>query len=314
MGYNDTPSGSSAANKLDDSIRQIAQNLHPQLFKVATEDGGGIDVLLHPAGMTAVSATTLIEPLLPKPRRKKGTITTHDLQGFIDATVRHTEKDKSSVFVKGDGSAIVAVLNFHGTGADQQDHGDLRVAYAPVLSRQWRAWTTIAGRALKTAEFATFLDENVEDVGQPPVKPAGRQEPEPRDARLLDLAKIHKTAYASQEELLLLARGMKVSVSAKVEENFNPQTGEIEALLSTTHKTSGSTTKVPGLFVLKIPVFDRGAVYELPCRLRYRSSVEDGLLWSFTIIKEDLAKQDAIEEIFKKVADATKLPTIYGEA
>jgi hypothetical protein len=306
-------------------IAALAENQKPQILSTTGHKIG--DILITPAGMMVREVAEYLEPFLPRPLRKKGTIISHDLDSFIAAMQAHTqtEKDtgtaggnsasKSTVFVKKDGTSIVGILNFHGPGADQQDHSDLRVSYAPKFSKQWKDWQEVMKNgAIPTNAFADFIDEHIEDIDQPP-EPVGKGKIEGPDARFHKLASTHKTTYAAPEELLLLARGMKVGVNAKVEEKFDPQTGEITALLQTEHKAdtgaASKPNKVPGLFLLLIPVFEGGALYRLPVRLRYR--VANGLLWSFNIINEQKALDDAVGDMKKRIAEETKLSTWYGD-
>jgi hypothetical protein len=72
-------------------------------------------------------------------------------------------------------------------------------------------------------------------------------------------------AYAGQDEMLLLSRGIEINESAKAKAATNLQTGERTLEYVTEHKDgNGGKISVPGLFLIAIPVFKDGVVYRLP--------------------------------------------------
>ncbi len=74
---------------------------------------------------------------------------------------------------------------------------------------------------------------------------------------------------------------------------------------------AGVTLKIPGAFLIAIPVFRNGDCYQLGVKLRYR--VSNGVvLWSFAIHRADACFDDAFRESCDRAAKETELPIFIG--
>ena len=118
--------------------------------------------------------------------------------------------------------------------------------------------------------------------------------------------------YAGTAKLLELAKGLSVRVGAQVKNHVNLGTGESQIQFVTEHADeAGKPLKVPGLFLLGLPVFEAGAAYQLPVRLRYR--VNGGsLVWWFELHRPEVIMRDAVDGAVEKVRAETKLPVFSG--
>lgn len=74
---------------------------------------------------------------------------------------------------------------------------------------------------------------------------------------------------------------------------------------------AGAPLKVPSLFLLGIPVFDRGPLYRIPARLRYRLNGSK-LTWIVTRYRPELSFHDAVDDYALQIESATGLPVFRG--
>jgi hypothetical protein len=171
---------------------------------------------------------------------------------------------------------------------------------------------TWAGRLepMATPDFADFIDDHIEDIGTPPTKDEKNKE---AAERLLSLAKLYGTHYATKEDLIALSKGVRIHSKDEVEQVVDPQSGEVTFNYTSAHTANRGSDriKIPGLFILQIPVFEKGDVFRLPVRLRYRVN-GPSITWSFKIINLDKARDTAIEDMKKLLTEALPISTFFG--
>ena len=74
---------------------------------------------------------------------------------------------------------------------------------------------------------------------------------------------------------------------------------------------SGQPIKVPNLFMIAIPVFDRGDVFRIAARLRYRT-LGGRVEWFYDLYRADKVFRVAIDEAAAFAATNTGLPMFSG--
>ena len=117
---------------------------------------------------------------------------------------------------------------------------------------------------------------------------------------------------ASPQRLLELSRGLSIRVGSKVKQTVNLSTGEAQIGFEETHDgTDGAPLKIPGAFVVGIPVFRNGALYQMLVRLRYRVS-GGSVVWFFAPQHADRIWDDAITGACAGAQEKTELPLFYG--
>lgn len=276
----------------------------PQIIDAgAGADGTPIKVLVVGKGRQIVDLRPHFAEARTAPLRRTGTAKHTTLLSFIDHVNRFKDVD-SAVFAEVSASPkAVAVLDYHRTGSEGAPRfGKHRSEYAFPLSERWMAWMAKNGVVMDQASFAEFLENRVLDVASP----EGLGETSRSIAAKLG------QSFATPQKLLELSRGLAVREGSVVQNAKNLSTGETQIQFTTQHTDErGEPLKVPGLFLLAIPVFDDGAPYEIAVRLRYRLNA-GRIAWFYEVHSADVVLRDAIEEACSRVAKETALPVFRG--
>lgn len=249
------------------------------------------------------SVRRLIEEFRLRPERRTGTAKVQTLASFYALLNRHKDAD-SAVFADMNWRApkLLAVVDYHKREEEAHEPRWLghRIAYEFPLSDQWQAWVGQTGQMMKQGDFAAFIEDHIADLAAPT-----NQETE-------EWERLFATSIADPHEIAMLSRGLSVSVGAKVGRAVNLQSGEGEIVFEEVHRdNAGQKLKVPGLFVISLPVFFRGERVRLPVRLRYRVNGSE-LLWAFQLWRPDEFVTDAIERDCDAVRVETGLPLYEG--
>lgn len=290
---------------------------------------GAIDVLVAPEGIKLHSLKALRDEYKDKPDRREGTAQLQDLASLIQHVNRH--KDGDSVLyadILTTAPSLTAVLDYQQAGADMVDtarFGKHRAHYAFPLSEEWKAWFAGNGpkNAMKQSEFAAFLEDRIADVANPPdwvqspvqeERAAGGDfgERTPQE-ELIHLAGLLNTSFAGPARLMDLARGIKIHAEEQVQHQQVLTSGETALVYKSEHKDEhGSPLKVPGLFLIAIPIFRLGVRYQLAVRLRYRLA-QGQVFWFYELYRHEVAFDHAVREACEKARNDTALPLFYGK-
>lgn len=236
------------------------------------------------------------------PERKTGTALVDTLQSFIDLTNRHKTAD-SAIFANTDwkAPALTTVVDYHkaeGTDAQWLKH---RIHYAFPLSEQWKTWVAMNGKPMNQSDFAQFIEDNIADLSSPEVM------------EVTDFEAKFATKIATPSELVALSRGLAVHVASKAVSSVVLQTGEGQIAWDEAHQgADGKSLKVPGLFMLQIPLFHMGEAQRVPVRLRYRVR-EGATSWFYQIFRPDVAVTERVLEDYEDAMKATTLPGFIGK-
>lgn len=252
---------------------------------------------------TLESAKDLLDDYLERPERRKGTAKLGDLQSFI-AHANRFKDTGSALFADPTPTrpSLTSVLDYHQGAGGQPRFGKHRGVYEFPLSDEWKIWTGRASKPMAQAEFGEFLENYVTDV----LDPAGA------GPTAKDLAATIGCHFASPSKLLELSRGFSVNVGTKVRNAQNLSTGEISVQYQVEHADdAGALLKVPGAFLVGLPVFKAGAPYQLAVRLRY--ALRDGsVAWRFELHRADRVFDHAFNEACTKATADTDLPLFVG--
>jgi uncharacterized protein YfdQ (DUF2303 family) len=257
---------------------------------------------LHGESPEFDSLKRLAEEWRQHPERKTGTAQVDTLTSFIDLTNRHKTAD-SAIFANTDwkAPALTAVIDYHsveGTDARWLKH---RVHYAFPLSEQWKTWVATNGKPMTQADFAQFIEDNIADLSSPEA------------LEVTDYEAKFATKIATPSELVALSRGLAVRVESKVASNVVLQSGEGQIVWDEAHQgADGKSLKVPGLFMLSIPLFHMGETQRVPVRLRYRIR-EGSTLWFYQIYRPDVAVTERVTEDYEDAMRETGLPGFIGK-
>lgn len=281
---------------------KLLQITHPEPDNAVPEQ---VLVAVLPAGLTLQSVKPLFDAYRAAPERRIGTAKLDELDSFIAHVKRFADED-SAIFADQNDEApkLTAVLDYHRKDAEGDPRfGQHRAEYAFPLSDEWEKWTEKNGAQMSQADFAEFVEARIADA----IDPANAGE----GARVLE-TKLG-ISYASPARLLELSRGLTISVGRRVQQVVNTGTGEAKIAFAEDHTdpTSGAPLKVPGGFVIGIPVFRGGAPYEIPVRLRYRAA-GSSVVWFLELYRTDVVFRHAFREAAEKARTETNLPLFFG--
>ncbi len=287
------------SNKTEaDSVAELAKkSTVASLLKLEN----GVQILTLPVGMEVQSVKDELEEYLTRPERRKGVAKLQELESLIEHTNRF-KGPNSVLFANKDTPSIQCVFNYNEAGATgQAEFGDHRALYTFPFSDQWKAWLDRDEQWMKQDIFAEFIEERIMDIGDPSA--AGEL--------AMHLAAVLETSFASATRLVELSRGLSVTVKNQVANHVRLGSGETEMMYKTEHnEPGGAKLKVPGAFLISIPVFQGGAFYKIGVRLRYR--VGGHVEWSYSMHATDRVFEHAFNEACDKAIEGTSLPLFRG--
>lgn len=292
------------------AVIDTVQRLHEtMILRVANDpEDPKVDLLAVPAGVQMLSVKKFLDEYLPAPERKKGTATLTSIASFIAHVNRH--KDESSVvFAQTSGQPkLTAIYDYHEVAGDEYVAGegarwcDHQAVYAFPISTEWRAWQAVNDKQLEQSAFAALLEDRIADVADPSLA----------NEAVNDLLAKIECDLASPARLMELSRGLSVHVESRVTQAVRTSSGETQMTFLQEHKDeSGKPLRVPGAFLLTIPLFQGGPLYRVPVRLRYRV-LQQKVVWCISLYRTQEVLDHAVQEALAQVAKETALPVFEG--
>lgn len=254
-------------------------------------------------GQRLGSVKALIEEHRARPERRVGVAKMQTLSGFYRLVKRHQDED-SAVFVDMNWRApkFTAVIDYHKQADSKHEPANLRhrIVYEFPLSEPWQEWVKMNGEPMQQERFAAFIEDHIAEIVAP------------TEAEQALYEKQFSTRIADPFEVMTLSRGLAVSVDAKVGRAVKLQSGEGEIVFEEVHRDGGGEKLiVPGLFMLSVPVFFRGANVRFPVRLRYRVA-GGSIIWFYQVWRPEDFVTAAIEKDRDAVVVETGLPAYEG--
>lgn len=267
----------------------------PQMESISIKalQSGHLPVIMTPEGYKAQVLSdlplTALEKHLAAPLRKSGRVVLHDVVSFIHYINQHKTEHTTSIFCDANYQEskvdLVAIFNDHGT--DNTGWRDHTAAYSPVQSVEWQRWVGRNRKVFDQIEFASFIEDNLQDIATVEGMPSGTQ-------------------------MLEMSMNLEANQDSRFKSNIRLQSGGTE--LTFVQKEDDATLEKMKLFErfsIGIPPFFNGSAFRIDARLRYR--VRDGKLnfW-FELIREDKVLQAAAEEEITKIIEGTSLTVLQG--
>jgi uncharacterized protein YfdQ (DUF2303 family) len=260
-------------------------------------DVGGRSVLVVQSGQQVHEVKKYLDTYLTNPERRTGTARLDSLESFSAFALKF--KDDGSVIYADRNVPSLTFIEDYNT-ASQPRFGEHRGSYAFPLSDEWALWTTTNRRMMDQKTFAEFVEARISDVSDA-VSPSGRA------AEFANKCGVH---YSGPSILLDVSKGMELNANIQIKQARKLQSGESEFSYVESHESKGFL-KIPGAFLIAIPVFRGGACYEIPVRLRYR--VDGGAVkWFFELHRPEVFFDHAFTEACTKAGEATTLPVFMG--
>lgn len=215
-----------------------------------------------------------LERLLPAPVRARATVTANSAE-TLSAYINRFKSENSAIFADQAKFTIVGIIDYHAPSAPAfREH---RVTYVAPRSLEWQTWTGGSGKRMAQSDFAQFIEDNVVDIRTPP-----------------------------GADVLEVARGLQAKKSVEFASAIRLADGAQQFTYNETIDGSAAkgTIKVPEEFVLGIPVFFGGDLYEVRARLRYRIDGGKLMLW-YELYRAEYIERDAFDAVCKGVSEAT---------
>lgn len=253
-----------------------------QESRILTIEHGGVvaPILLTALGNGSFRADNpkgFLDAFRANPERRQGVAVLTDLASFEAHALRFKDAN-SAIFVVPSADdatppSFLAVLDYHEAVAMNPEalprFGKHRGSYAPAFSAEWEAWTGKSGKGLDQATFAAFVSEHAADI----------LDVEGRAGMLTDLpawfadrfgGKVVREGgpasfFASCQVFLDLSEGLSITVTDKIVDVKKRDNGSTSISFESSATTS---TDIPPAFVIAIPVFERGDLYQIPGRLK----------------------------------------------
>lgn len=310
-----------AANVAETIARVMTDNLRPHVVADGTE--GWPFLVAHTEGMRISDMTRVLREAEDRfqPPRRRGSDRLTTLDSLIAWATRF-KGDTSVLFASKDGKApsLTCIANWHGAGAaapsdrdPSAQHGDHRGIYSFPLSKEWKYWEAAAAEPLSMDELGEIIEASAKDFLEPTPALLGAGKPqEDWEKRMIETAAKLGGRFAQYSQMIQLAREFALNENNTVQVKRERDSGEQTAVFVNEHKdATGQPVKIPNLFMIAIPVFDGGALYRLPVRLRYRTA---GGKVQFILTRYDpeSAFDDAFDEAVETASQASGLPVFYG--
>ena len=332
-------------SKIIETAREASASYAPTVLDVSLEDGLEVPILLTPDGdggyaHHSVKAEVDLwrKEYEEYPKRRKGVAKLTELDSFI-AHLKRFRCDSSAVFVSGDVTkpTFTSVLDYHdalwtepkkdsdviqGSDGDAADepvantealprYGEHRGVYTPEFSDEWRMWAGASGKWMTQGAFSELVNTNVRDVREIIVNEVMAESTEwywKRFGRGREMTEF----YASPERMLEIAEGLVMTMTDKIGQISRRDSGEIKVTFEAERSTD---VEVPVAFLLEIPVFQGGELWQLPCRLRVRLKQQGEtrvMEWSIELFGAARTVKAVLDEMRETIIQATGLPIFAG--
>ena len=266
-------------------------------------DGPEVPLIVRPTGNGSVaveSVKKLLDEYRPAPERRKGTAKALTLASFIALTIRHMDADSALFAVlSGDKPSLTAVFDYN-TLDHAPRFGQHRASYEFPLSHEWKQWGNRDGQVMSQGDFAAWIEDHIAELASP------------IDAEIAQYEDLFKTKIALPSDMITLSRGMAISIEARSVEARVLQSGEVQVSYEEVHKDGrGEKLIVPGLFIIKIPLFVDAEDVRLLTRLRYKV-IGGKITWSYQLYRPELVMREVMSMAAEKAAQDTGLPMYEG--
>lgn len=247
-------------------------------FPFAKGDG----VIPHVALPDSVKITE-IEKLLPSPVRARGTVTFTTLGSFIAYYQKYAPAFTPLLTAKNrsDGIELQCTFDYHDVTGDavQPEWGQFIAVCKFPTDLKIQGWLDGSGRYISQADFANLLELRLKDIVAPDA------------ATMLEVVShLEATKNAHVKSHVRLATG---AYSFGWDEDIK-------------FKAGIGATEVPFEFTINVPLFRHGPKINIPCKIRYSLTREDGLNLAYLIMNIQDYKDKAFEDVIEKVETETK--------
>lgn len=210
-----------------------------------------------------------LEKFLACPNRIRAKVQVHDLPSLLEYTRRHAD-DRTVVWVSMDPRtfALSFTVQLDDHAADEPSWRTHSCIYTPRMSEEWTRWLAHNAKQMDQVEFATFLEDNLQDIAPGENGPSGT-----------DMLKMALEFEARQDQ--------------RIKSHVRLQSGAIQLeYVAQDDEATVNRMQVFDRFAIGIPVFRGGAAWKLDARLRYRVREGKAAFW-YELIRSDKTHEAA---------------------
>ncbi len=225
------------------------------------------------------------------PRRKTAKVVLHDAPSFISYVKRHGSLSDSTIWCNADylkGSvSFTSILNDHGADEDQPAWRDHTAKFSPTFSEEWNRWSASNSKAFNQADFAGFIEDNLQDIASDDGFPTGAQ-------------------------MLEMAINFEARQDMRFKSAIRLQSGGVQMnFVQDDDKQTVEKMNLFERFRIGIPVFWNGDAYPVVARLRYR--VREGkLTFWYELVRQDKVLEAATMTMIQAVKAESGMPFFFG--
>lgn len=226
---------------------------------------------------TTIDLRKDLEKYEPQPRRKTGTYTVTDAESFIAYLAKHGLPE-TELWANDKAGTIRAVVNAHGAGQHIPGWSDHTATLALPFTKDWKEWTSADNKLMAQTEFAAFIEDHLPNFATP-----------------------------SGADMLELAQTFQATTKVDFDSSQRLKSGETQ--ISYVENTTAAAGKkgalaIPDTFELGLQVHERGPVYKVKARFRYRIN-GGNLHLAYRLDRIDDVRRHAFDEVTAQVATTT---------
>jgi uncharacterized protein YfdQ (DUF2303 family) len=261
-----------------DDVASVVRDIALAAAKPERLDTTDPSAIVVPAGaQLQVIDPARFDALLDHPRRTSGVVRPATLAALIGYVSFHDGGAETSVWVNDESGQVVAVLNDHaGGGENEPGWGDHRAEFTPRKTPEWIRWTRADGQWLEQEAFAELLEDGLGEIAIP------------EGAELLEVAQTMSGHTDVQwQSAIRLSSG---AIKAEYVEEISAKAGQKGDL------------EVPTEFTLVLAPFYGEEVVQLNARLRWRLRAGK-LTLSFRLDNPHRALDEAIHRMAARLGE-----------
>ena len=224
------------------------------------------------------------------PRRKRSKVSTNDADSFISYIQLH---DLASTTIWCDTNyltgkvAFTAILNDHDSDEFTPDWRDHQATFTPSFSEEWNRWKTADRKIFGQADFAAFIEENLQDIASCEGSPTGAQ-------------------------MLQMALSFEANQDTRFKSAIRLQNGGVQmSFVQDDDAQTLANMQMFDRFSLGLPVFWNGDAYQVDARLRYRVKEGKLSLW-YELIRPDKKLESSTKTLIEKIKEETGRAFFFG--
>lgn len=215
-----------------------------------------------------------LDKFLSVPSRHTGEVEITSAESFIAYFKKYNEY--GAIYGNIEQAGFKAIFNEH--TKESAGWRDFSANYRCNLSQEWLLWIKGNGIAKNQTAFAKFVEDNLLDIHSP------------SGAEMLEISRS-----------LEAKKSVNFASAIRLENGQNQFTYE-EVINGTAGK---GTLQIPETFKIAIPVLERGAVYGIEARLRYRIAGGGQLSMWYDLIRPQKIYEAAIQDVWSLIEKET---------